>query len=144
MNSISDQLFDKYEEVANTKGIAEVPEPARTLIAVYTAQGVIGNGGFAYFFESDFFGDDGYEIIIQSYRNIGLEEFALTIENVLSLFPDGKPHESEKQRSDFIYKYMSGDDEENHSDIVDEAEGIFYKDTKSVFRLADEYVEKYV
>jgi len=144
MNSISDQLFDKYEEVANTKGIAEVPEPARTLIAVYTAQGVIGNGGFAYFFESDFLGDESYEIIIQSYRNIGLEEFALTIENVLSLFPDGKPHESEKQRSDFIYKYMSGDDEENHSDIVDEAEGIFYKDTKSVFRLADEYVEKYV
>lgn len=144
MKSISDQLFDKYEEVANTKGIAEVPEPARTLIAVYTAQGVIGSGGFAYFFESDFLGDESYEIITQSYRNIGLEEFALSIENVLSLFPGGKPHENERQRSDFIYKYMSGDDEENHSDIVDKAEGIFYKDTKNVYRLADEYAERHV
>jgi Domain of unknown function (DUF4375) len=139
MKSTSDQLFEEYEELANTKGIEKIPEPARTLIAVYTAQGIIGNGGLAYFFKTEFSGDNSYEVIIQSYRNIGLESYARSIERVLSLFPNGIPHESMEQRESFIYKYMSGDDEKNHSVIVDEAEDIFYSDIETVYKLADEH-----
>lgn len=144
METISDKVFTQYGEIANEKGISSIPEPERTLIAIYTAQGIIGNGGFAYFFESDFQGNHTYETIINSYINIGLEQYAQSIENVLSLFPGGKPHMNTKQRESFIYKYMSGDDTDNYSPIVKEAESVFYKNPELVYELADNYVIKNV
>ena len=144
METISDTIFEQYGELANLNGISSIPEPARTLIAIYTAQGIIGNGGFAYFFESDFQDNDSYQTIINSYKNIGLNEHANAIKSVLELFPDGIPHTNTKDREEFIYKYMSGDDEENYSDIVVKAERIIFEDSENVYELADKYVEKHV
>ena len=144
MESISDIIFSEYGELANKNGISSIPEPARTLIAVYTTQGIIGNGGFAYFFESDFEGDNSYKTIIKSYENIGLEEHAKSVRSVLSLFPGNLPHKNIKEREEFIYKYMSGDDEVNYSDVVEKAERILFKDTNTVYKLADQYATKNV
>jgi ribonucleotide reductase beta subunit family protein with ferritin-like domain len=144
MEAISDKLFEQYGELANLNGISSIPEPARTLIAVYTAQGIIGNGGFAYFFASAFQGNNSYETIINSYKNIGLKEHANAIRSVLDLFPNEAPHSNTKEREEFIYKYMSGDDEENYSDVVDKAESVILDDSSRVYELADKYAEKYV
>lgn len=141
MKPISDSIFEQYGEQANANGISSVPEPARTLMAVYTAQGIIGNGGFAYFFESDFQGGESYEVIINSYKNIGLNAHAEAIKSVLGLFPNGTPHKDPKDREEFIYKYMSGDDEINYSDVVNKAERIFFENSDDVYKLADEYAE---
>lgn len=144
MESISDKVFSKYGELANQKGISSIPEPERTLIAIYTAHGIICNGGFAYFFESDFEGKSAYETIISSYKNIGLEQYAKSIETVLSLFPGGIPHTDKIEREKFIYKYMSGDDLENYSPVVEDAESIFYENSDMVYEAADQYVIKSV
>lgn len=144
MNSISDKVFSQYGELANQKGISSLPEPWRTVIAIYTAQGIIDNGGFAYFFESDFKGGNDFKTIINSYRNIGLEEHAKSIENVLSLFPENRPHVDTSERDGFIYKYLSGNDEENYCNVVEDAEAVFYKETENVYKLADNYAIKNV
>ncbi|MCW8965304.1 MAG: DMP19 family protein [Candidatus Pacearchaeota archaeon] len=144
METISDNIFAQYGEIANQEGIYLIPEPERTLIAVYTAQGLISNGGFAYFFELDFKGNECYEIIIESYKNIGLNKHAEAIESVLALFPGRKPHKATKEREEFIYKYMSGDDEVNYSDVVEKAERILFSDTDTVYKLADNYATKNV
>jgi hypothetical protein len=144
MKPISDRVFEQYGEQANVNGISSIPEPARTLIAVYTAQGIIENGGFAYFFELDFQGGDSYKAIVDSYKNIGLSAHADAINIVLGLFPNGLPHKDPKKREELIYKYMSGDDEVNYSDVVKKAERIFFKNSEGVYKLADEYAETYV
>ncbi len=144
MESISDKVFSQFGALANEKGISEIPEPERTLIAIYTAQGIIRNGGFAYFFELDFKGNNAYETIINSYKNLGLFEHAQSIERVLALFSGNKPQENFKEREEFIYKYMSGNDEVNYSKEVEDAESIFYKDSEKVYELAYKYALKNV
>lgn len=144
MTNIVDSIFSEYGDLADTQGIQAVPEPERTLIAIYTAQGIIGNGGFSYFFESEFKGDDCYKNIIKSYINIGLNTYAEAIQNVLNLFPNGMLQSKSKERENFIYKYLSGDDEANHSKIVEKAEEIFLKDSEEVYKLAEQYVKKNV
>ena len=144
MDTVSDKIFSQYGDTANEKGISQIPEPERTLIAVYTAQGIIGNGGFAYFLNTDFNDAKAYETIIISYRNIGLEEHAKSIENVLNLFPNNMLQSNSKELDRFIYKYISGDDTDNYSNIVEDAEAVFFNNVDSVYELADKHVLKNV
>ncbi|UTW45406.1 DUF4375 domain-containing protein [bacterium SCSIO 12696] len=102
-NGLEKRIFDQYGGV---QSISSVPEPAKTVVAIYAAQGVIDYGGLGYFFESDFPSDDAYSVICQSYRNIGMPERAEALEKILSLFPDSKPHKNHARRQKFIEKYF--------------------------------------
>ena len=65
-----DEVFIKYKNMLDNKGIVSVDEPFRTIIAIYSVQGILDNGGFEYLFESKFNDVMPIEIFQQSYKNI--------------------------------------------------------------------------
>ena len=130
-------VFEKYAKLSE-RDLSLVPEPERTLIALYSAHGIIGNGGFYYFFENDFSGTTGYAIIMQSYQNIGLTEHAKTIENIMRLFPEGKPSENLEQRRIFLDQYFNAE-KPAFLKQVDEAEALFFKNYQEAFKKAIQY-----
>ena len=131
------EVFDKYRHEAE-KDINLVPEPERTLMVIYNAHGIIGNGGFRYFFENNFEGIEDYNIFIKCYLNLNLPNHAEAIEKILSLFPNNKPHEKLEKRNKFLEKYFDSESRK-FAPIVDWAEDIFYKNYNDVFNKAIEY-----
>ena len=67
--------------------ISQIPEAHRNVVAAVTAQAVIDNGGFRYFFESNFSGHPDYQMFIDAYNNIGAKEAADAISKVFSSIP---------------------------------------------------------
>ena len=61
-------------------------EPFKTIATVYSAQGIIDNGGLEYFFESDFPDNPSYQLFIDAYTEIGAVEEAKCIQQSLSFF----------------------------------------------------------
>ncbi len=140
-DNLVQEVFEKYKEVAE-KDINLVPEPDKTLMVIYSAHGIIGNGGFRYFFENDFPGIENYNIIIKSYNNLNLNKHAEAIEKVLSLFPQGQPHKCLDERNKFMAKYFD-DESKKYSPLVDWAEDIFFEDHSAVYdKAVSYYVER--
>ena len=94
--------------------VALLPAPVRTVALVHAAQGVIDNGGFQYFFESDFPGRPPYSLFVDAYRTIGADEEAATLEKAIALFPFAQPHRYVRKRNKFMDRFK---DEEG--DTVD-------------------------
>jgi hypothetical protein len=72
--------------------IAALPLPLQTLLLVESAQGIIDNGGLAYFYEADFPNNPPYADFVDAYRRIGAESAALCIEASSLMFPFEDPH----------------------------------------------------
>lgn len=137
---VVDEVFEQYKNQAN-QDIASVPEPARTLISLYTAQGIIGNGGFKMLFESDFIDVTGFETIIKSYRNVGLENHAREIEGLIKIFPDFFLHISANERHTYLVQYYTEQATEYLS--LEKADNFFYEDYESPYEIAKNYYEKH-
>jgi len=69
-----DEVFNKYKNMLERKGILAVGEPFRTVIAIYTIQGILDNGGFEYLFENEFNDKMPIYVFRKSYENIGANE----------------------------------------------------------------------
>lgn len=52
LEKASDFAFAQLDEVNGDTG--KLPLPLQTVVVICTAQGTVDNGGFEYFFESDF------------------------------------------------------------------------------------------
>ncbi len=78
----------------------KLAEPIQTVVAIYTAQGVIDNGGLEYFYESDFPGNPEYSFFVEAFRRIGAESVASCIEVSSRMFPFARPqlHEARRQQ----------------------------------------------
>src|SRR5262245_20000194 len=59
----------------------------QTILAVSSAQGVIDNGGFPYFFGPTWPGQPPYSFFAEAYRRIGADGPAACIEQAAALFP---------------------------------------------------------
>lgn len=90
----------ELEEMAGD--LVRLPEPLLTVLAVCTVQGVVDNGGFRYFFESDFPGNPPYSLFSASYRRIDADEVADCIDRMVALFPFAEPHRHESERRRFL------------------------------------------
>src|SRR5690606_5096314 len=66
------------------------------------AQGVIDNGGFQYFFESDWPDRPAYDEFVSAYRAIGLAEEAETFQRAIEWFPFPDAHLHVERRNEFI------------------------------------------
>jgi hypothetical protein len=75
-----------------------LPAPARTIILVSTAQGLIDNGGLQYFFESNFEDSTPYEDFCDAYRDIGAVDAAALLREAVAMFPFPVPHLHAEQR----------------------------------------------
>jgi len=72
------------------------------VVIVYSAWGLIENGGFQYLFESNFPGDPSYDTFTQAFNSVGLTDIALRFSKLVSLFPFDEPHKFPRKRQEFI------------------------------------------
>ncbi|HEX2544035.1 MAG TPA: DUF4375 domain-containing protein [Ramlibacter sp.] len=78
--------------------IASLPVPLQTLLLIESAQGIVDNGGLAFFYEADFPNNPPYSDFVAAYRRIGAEAAASCIEQSAALFPFEEPHLFEELR----------------------------------------------
>lgn len=99
MSSSIDTCFENLDKVQQ---VERLDNPCRTVVIVYSAWGLIENGGFQYFFESNFPGDPSYDIFIQAFSSVGLTDIALDFSKLVSSFPFNEPHKFPGKRQEFI------------------------------------------
>lgn len=73
-----------------------------TFLLVYSAQGVIDNGGYRYFFGADWPQNPPYSKFVEAYKAIGCIEQSKDLARVVATFPFDSPHLKETARK----KYM--------------------------------------
>jgi hypothetical protein len=82
--------------------ISALPIELRVIIIVVSAQGVLDNGGYQFFFESDWPGRPDYERFAQAYDAIGCHQAASNLRRVVRTFPFPDPHLDKEARNAFI------------------------------------------
>ena len=92
--------FARLDEAGNSPSKSLLP--FQTLVVVYSAQGIIDNGGLEYFYENDWPAHPPYSFFAPAYRRIGAIEAAECIERTSSMFPFSKPHLHRRRRARFM------------------------------------------
>jgi hypothetical protein len=80
---IVDKVFDKIMQ--DGFDVHRSPLAHKVVVMVTTAQGVIDNGGFDYFFEQSFAGEPDYQEFVTVYNEIGAFESAGAIEQAIQI-----------------------------------------------------------
>lgn len=70
LSVLSTEAFERLEKYGNDP--LRLQEPWKTISLIYSAQGVIGNGGFVYFFENDWPNHTPYDEFAAAYDRIGV------------------------------------------------------------------------
>jgi hypothetical protein len=114
--------MDYFEDIFPLAGAAEdklaaadedmsrLPESVRVFLLVHGAQGVIDNGGYRYFFESDWPNTPPYEVFASAYETIGCVEQAADLRRVVATFPFPDPHLDSDKRQAFIDEHYDEDE----------------------------------
>ena len=114
MTDVIAEGFDKslilLEKVDNQ--IDLLPKSGATFLLVHSAQGVIDNGGFRYFFESNWPETPPYSRFVEAYRTIGCEKQADELARVAGTFPFPSPHLDEESRNKYIDANLDEDEYE--------------------------------
>lgn len=100
LDKTSDIAFEQLDQAGGDP--LKLPEVLQTVVIVFSAQGIIDNGGFRYFFESDFPGNPPYEVVSSAYRRISADAAAECIERAVAMFPLVQPHRQVAERNDFM------------------------------------------
>ena len=88
----------RAEEKKTAGGDAALRVEERHASAIWAASGIIGNGGFQYFFENGL----SCEAASESYEAIAMPKTADIFRTALSLFPGGRPPADWSEALDFI------------------------------------------
>lgn len=82
--------------------LRDLPLPLQTVAVIYSAQGIIDNGGLEYFYESDFDVESPYSYYVDAYRRIDAQEAANCIEKTAKMFGVSDPHLRIADRRKFL------------------------------------------
>jgi len=96
----SDLAFSELEKVDDQ--ILRLPEHLQTVAIIYSAQGIIDNGGLRYFFENDFPDNPPYSVFVEAYKRIGSKGAAKDLLDAVKSFPFEDPHLKDEERNEFI------------------------------------------
>jgi hypothetical protein len=107
LEEVSEHAFARLEEFGGE--IERLPLHARVLVIVYSAQGIIDNGGLEYFFESNFPSNPPYSFFTDAYLQIGAFDAANCIDSAAAIFPFPDPHAHQQLRRDFLAGLNSSD-----------------------------------
>ena len=117
--SLDDEAF--LEKLANTayaemdnngEHYPSLAEPYQTVAIIYSAQGIIDNGGFVYFFENDWPNNPPYSLFADAYERIGRTNSAAAIRNAARSFGVPNPERNLEMRRAYINENYN---EETHS-----------------------------
>jgi len=112
MSDIIDEAFKKaFARYGSIKNINFLPPIIANFLLVHDAQGVIDNGGYRYFFGSNWPNNPPYSRFVDAYIAIGCKKQARDMERVVNTFPFENPHLHETRRSEYI---KANFDEDSH------------------------------
>jgi hypothetical protein len=97
---LSDAAFKKMSEVDDD--LSRMEEPFKTIALVYSAQGIIDNGGLRYFFENDWPHKPPYSEFADAYERIGRADLANALRSAAASFPIERPELHRDKRRDYI------------------------------------------
>lgn len=100
LDRASDIAFSHLDDAGGD--LSKLSMAEQTVVLIYTAQALIDNGGFQYFFERDFPGRPPYSTFSIAYSRIGAKVAASNIEKAASLFPVANPHLCSEKRNKFL------------------------------------------
>src|SRR5688572_3543263 len=83
---------------AEVRGLGALSEAQRAVVLAWGGKGIIGNGGFKYFYE----GEWRMAELAAAYRALGFTSAAEACEGSLSAFPQHTPPEDQRLRRDFL------------------------------------------
>lgn len=96
LEDAADAAFARLEERC---GDVDALSPLdRTIVIVYSAQGVLDNGGLEYFFSNDWPGAPRYANFVDAYREIGAGPEADAIARAAARFPFPDPEADRDRR----------------------------------------------
>lgn len=89
---IADEVFKRIlKKHGDGVDPSKLPKAQQTVLLVYHAHGLIGNGGFQYLFEGDFPGDPEFLLTRQAYKTIGATSAVAAFEKAFAVFPNSTP-----------------------------------------------------
>ncbi len=102
-DNINRKIIKKYGEDSNA---TDFPEKERVVVLVWTATGIIENGGFEYLFSSLLPCDSHYRSTLESFRIIGSSKAVDALSKAFALFPNELPPDDDSTRMS-LYKTHS-------------------------------------
>lgn len=110
-----DQLLEAASELAYSaieaagEDMTKMTDPALTIYAVYHATGIIENGGFLYFFDSDFPHHPSYQFFVDAFRQIGCSDQANALKHAVDSFQLTEPEKNVSLRQDYMETHFNGE-----------------------------------
>jgi hypothetical protein len=98
-NSLETAIYELCTR-ADEDGIEALPPPHRIVVHAWSARGIIGNGGFQYYYEGAWMMAD----VAAAYRALGFDEAARACESSLEIFPARVPPQDRQRRWEIISK----------------------------------------
>jgi len=118
--------------------ISRFSRARQVFITIYSAQGIIDNGGFGYFFESDWPGQPPYSRFSDAYREIGAGDVAGFIDRAASLFGIADPH----LHRDARLRYLKENCRDESAELIKLGDRAI-DESRRVFRLLEDYVRRH-
>ena len=92
--------------------IDALPKAVANFLRVYSAQGVIDNGGYRYFFESDWPDNPPYSKFTDAYFQIGCKKQSRELARIVSTFPFKNSHLNQDARNKYMDENLDEDEYE--------------------------------
>jgi hypothetical protein len=127
-----------FAGVESETDISRFPRPRQVFITIYSAQPIIDNGGFGYFFESDWPGQPPYSRFSDAYREIGAADVAGFIDRAVSLFGIADPH----LHRDARLRYLNENCRDESAELIKLGDRAI-DESGRVFRLLEDYVRRH-
>lgn len=100
LDALSDEALKRLS--AADSDVSRVEEPYRTIAIIYSAQGIIDNGGLTYFFAEDWPHNPAYSEFADAYERIGCIEAAKALRSAALSFGIEQPELYSEQRQAYI------------------------------------------
>jgi len=99
-----------FAGVDGAASLDHLRRPRQVFAIIYSAQGIIDNGGFQYLFESDWPNHPPYTFFSDAYREIGAPDVADGLDQAASMFPFSNPHLHREARVRYLRDFcVKGD-----------------------------------
>jgi hypothetical protein len=115
--NVVDAAFCRLAEREEQRGADSITDIERVVLLVWHASGIIGNGGFRYFFECAL----PLVATAQAYERIGVEQAASILRRLLEFFPGRHIPDDYDDRMAIVSRFYDG-----HAELLDQLEGEFY------------------
>lgn len=93
-----DDIFCKVIDKKEKHGLTSLSREEEVVLLIWHASGILGNGGFQYFFEQEL----DAEAVAKACETIGFSKPAELFRLALSVFPNGLPHKNWDERIKFV------------------------------------------